>query len=74
MINKITFTSVKKVNDPISGEHSAYKVVINGVTSDVPIDPDKFNSKGIRTYSGNRHYAEIKRQVDAGELTIEDAD
>ena len=22
----------------------------------------------------NRHYAEIKRQVDAGELTIEDAD
>ena len=23
---------------------------------------------------GNRHYAEIKRQVDAGELTIEEAD
>ena len=24
--------------------------------------------------SENRHYAEIKRQVDAGELTIEDAE
>jgi len=62
MLDKITFTSVKKVNDPISGKHSAYKVVINGVTSNVPI------------CVGNKEYDEIKRQVDAGELTIEDAD
>ena len=35
---------------------------INGIRMQVPTDPD------------NRHYAEIKRQVDAGELTIADAD
>ena len=35
---------------------------INGVTMHVPID------------EANEHYAEILRQVDAGTLTIEDAD
>ena len=39
-----------------------YICTINGKDYSVPLD------------SGNRHYAEIKRQVDAGELTIEDAD
>lgn len=38
------------------------KCVIDGLTMSVPLDEN------------NRHYAEIKRQVDAGELTIEDAD
>ena len=38
------------------------KATIDGVEMFVPID------------EGNTHYAEIKRQVDAGELTIEDAD
>tara|TARA_R100000995_G_scaffold81152_1_gene53674 strand:+ start:241 stop:432 length:192 start_codon:yes stop_codon:yes gene_type:complete len=36
--------------------------VFNGQKLSIPLDED------------NRHYAEIKRQVDAGELTIEDAD
>lgn len=36
--------------------------VIDGETIDVPLDP------------ANRHYAEILRQVDAGTLTIADAD
>jgi hypothetical protein len=35
---------------------------INGVFMSVPLDP------------ANTHYAEIMRQVDAGELTIADAD
>lgn len=35
---------------------------IDGVTMHVPLDP------------ANRHYAEILRQVDAGTLTIEEAD
>jgi len=35
---------------------------INGQKMGVPID------------EANTHYAEIKRQVDAGELTIEEAD
>jgi len=62
MFNKIKFTSVKKVNDPQTGKLDNYRVVIDGITSSVPIS------------EANRHYAEIKRQVDAGELTIEDAD
>ena len=62
MIDKINFTSVKKVNDPKTGKLDNYRVVIDGITSNVPIS------------EGNTHYAEIKRQVDAGELTIEDAD
>ena len=39
-----------------------YQAKIDGVWYSVPLNED------------NRHYAEIKRQVDAGELTIEDAD
>jgi len=35
---------------------------INGMEMHVPVSV------------GNRHYDEIKKQVDAGELTIEDAD
>jgi len=38
------------------------KATIDGVVCFVPLD------------EANTHYAEIKRQVDAGELTIEDAD
>ena len=37
-------------------------VTIDGQTMSVPLDPD------------NRHYAEILKQVEAGTLTIEDAD
>ena len=38
------------------------KCVIDGLTMSVPLDEN------------NRHYVEIKRQVDVGELTIADAD
>ena len=62
MIQKITFTSVKEIIDPYTGKLDNYQVVINGITSHVPISED------------SRHYVEIKRQVDAGELTIEKAD
>tara|TARA_R100000742_G_C4233904_1_gene54878 strand:+ start:515 stop:697 length:183 start_codon:yes stop_codon:yes gene_type:complete len=46
----------------INGNNASIKATINGVEMTVPIEP------------ANRHYAEILRQVDAGELTIEDAD
>jgi len=46
----------------LTGENSSIKIVIDGVTSFVPLDP------------ANRHYAEIMRQVEAGELTIQEAD
>jgi|TARA_A100000172_G_C2976811_1_gene87954 hypothetical protein len=38
------------------------RVEIDGVPSNVPVD------------LGNFHYVEIKNKVDAGELTIKDAD
>ena len=44
------------------GEVTSINIFIGEVQMSVPIDP------------ANRHYAEIMRQVDAGELTIEDAD
>ncbi len=44
------------------GTNVSINVTINGVKMTVPLDP------------ANRHYAEIMRQVEAGELTIEPAD
>ena len=46
----------------ISGSISCIKTTINGTEVFVPLDP------------ANRHYAEIMRQVEAGELVIEPAD
>ena len=45
-----------------NGERVAIKVTIDGVEMSVPIA------------EGNRHYDEIMRQVDAGTLTIQDAE
>lgn len=44
------------------GYNEAIQATIDGITMSVPLDP------------ANRHYAEIMRQVEAGELTIQDAD
>ena len=44
------------------GNNTSIKATIDGQTMSVPLDP------------ANRHYAEILRQVDAGTITIEDAD
>ena len=46
----------------MTGETASITAVIDGVTMSVPLDP------------ANRHYAEIMRQVEAGELTIQPAD
>ena len=45
-----------------NGENDCIKATIDGQELFVPIA------------EGNRHYDEIKRQVDAGTLTIEEAD
>ena len=58
----IHFKSVKKILDPYTKKHSAYKAVIGDTPMNVPI------------CVGNKEYDEIKRQVDAGELTREEAD
>ena len=44
------------------GNNHCIIIVEDGVTKFVPLAED------------NRHYIEIQRQVDAGELTIKDAD
>jgi hypothetical protein len=46
----------------LEGTVESIVVVIDGITMSVPLDP------------ANRHYAEIMRQVDAGELVIQEAD
>ena len=50
------------VDGSSNGENAAIIATIDGTEMSVPLDP------------ANRHYAEIMRQVDAGELTIADAD
>ena len=57
-------TKAKYRNTVIGADRTLKTIVttIDGVEMSVPID------------LANRHYAEIKEQVDAGTLTIEDAD
>ena len=50
------------LNEARDGNGTVIKATIDGVEMSVPLDP------------ANRHYAEIMRQVQAGELTIADAD
>ena len=60
-MDKMNITSAKYVND-LDGNTSCINATIDGQQMSVPIDP------------ANRHYAEIMRQVNAGELTIQDAE
>ena len=46
----------------LDGSQAGVKATIDGTEMFVPLDP------------ANRHYAEIMRQVAAGDLTIQDAD
>ena len=58
----MNITSAKYMANIETGENSCINIVSNGKTMSVPLAPD------------NTEYAEILRQVDAGTLTIEDAD
>jgi hypothetical protein len=57
----MNITSAQYQNDK-SGNIDNIRTTIDGTEMYVPLDP------------ANRHYAEILRQVAAGELTIADAD
>tara|TARA_Y100000114_G_scaffold21830_1_gene17600 strand:- start:212 stop:391 length:180 start_codon:yes stop_codon:yes gene_type:complete len=59
-MDNMTITSAQYVQ--ADGVTVAIKAVIDGTSWSVPLDP------------ANRHYAEIQRQAEAGELTIKDAD
>jgi hypothetical protein len=59
-MSEMNITSAQYVE--INGQNNTIKIVVDGVTSSVPLAP------------GNKEYDEIMRQVDAGTLTIQDAD
>ena len=61
-MNEMNITLAKYIADVTTNENTAIKATIDGITMSVPLDP------------ANRHYAEIQRQVAAGDLTIADAD
>ena len=58
----MNITSAKYHINPGETENSRIIAVINGIEWQVPLEPQ------------NTHYAEIMRQVEAGELTIQDAE
>ena len=60
-MEQMNITSAQYAVD-MSGNNSTIQATIDGTEMYVPLDP------------ANRHYAEILRQVEAGELTIADAD
>jgi hypothetical protein len=62
MENEINITNARYVVDPINDVNEAVIATIDGQELSVPLDP------------ANRHYAEILKQVEAGTLTIADAD
>ena len=58
----MNITLAKWCKDTVTDENVSIKIIANGVVMHVPISV------------GNTDYAEIMRQVNAGELTIADAD
>ena len=61
-MDNMNITSAQYQSDPMSGTNTSIQATIDGQEMSVPLD------------LANRHYAEILRQVDAGTLTIQDAD
>mgnify|MGYP003115789190 CR=1 FL=1 len=59
-MDKMNISSAKYY--AIDGQNQSIKATIDGVVWSVPLDP------------ANRFYAEIQKQVAAGDLTIQDAD
>ena len=60
-MNDIKITSAVYGRDE-GGNNVSIRITIDGQELFVPLDP------------ANRHYAEIMRQVEAGELTIQEAE
>ena len=60
----MNITSAQYVNDPLTGEVESIRITVDG-------DSKKLF---VPLVSKNTHYAEILRQVAAGELTIADAE
>ena len=61
MENNMNITTAQYIAD-MDGNNSSIQATIDGQEMSVPLD------------SANRHYAEILKQVEAGTLTIADAE
>ena len=61
-MDNMNITAAQYAANPEGGSSVSIKATIDGTEMSVPLDP------------ANRHYAEIMRQVEAGTLTIQDAD
>lgn len=63
-MDNMNITSAQYVQDPLDNPpiNRTIKATIDGTEMSVPLDP------------ANRHYAEILRQVESGDLIIADAD
>jgi len=61
-MDEINITEAQYQVDSVSNEATNIKAIIDGVEMFVPLA------------AGNRHYDEIIRQVEAGTLTIQEAD
>ena len=61
MENNMNITTAQYQAD-MDGNNSSIQATIDGQELSVPLDP------------ANRHYAEILKQVEAGDLTIADAE
>lgn len=62
VIENATYVPEKSLDGTIVNPRNSIQATIDGITMSVPLDPS------------NRHYAEIMRQVDAGTLTIAEAE
>ena len=65
---KMIIRNAKYVNSIDTNKKMAISAEINGITQFVPLDEDNTD------YKGNTDYKEIMKQVDAGTLTIADAE
>ena len=61
-MNEMQITSAQYCVDPLSGTNSSIRATIDGKELFVPLDP------------ANRHYSAILKAVEAGTLTITEAD
>jgi hypothetical protein len=61
-MEQMNITLAKYNADEFTGNNVSVQATIDGITMSVPLDP------------ANRHYAEIMRQVEAGELVIQEAE
>ena len=70
-MNEIIFTSVQYMKSSISDENANIKAVTKQANQEGNLVDTEII---VPLVAGNRHYDEIMRQVDAGTLTIAEAD